>query len=164
LDRFLKYTAPAGVGLPFILLAARGNRTGALAALLKCPGVDVNVQDCEGRTILFESQYYVKRVQTDLHDRGIDVNIQDFQGNTAFMNAVLSGDLSFIRHIRSFSSDPTLTNINGQALRDLINDLLRNPEQPLSSDPDDYLLRLDKAISEHVQALGNHRARFADMF
>jgi ankyrin repeat protein len=143
----LRGLVPSGAGLPFIHVAARNDHIGALIALVKLRGVNVNARDANGRTILFDSKGYLKAVGQVLTEKKIDVNAQDFHGNTAFMDAILSGNLPFIRQIRRFQSDPKITNVSGQTLADLISNFLPAGQRPRTTDPTVCLRRLDDLLS-----------------
>jgi uncharacterized protein len=80
-------------------------------------GIDVNMRDDEGSTVLFE---HVKGIAIDpqiydvLLDKGIDVNAKDNRGWTALMDAVAEKNLVLVEKLISKGAEVDVQNQRGQ--------------------------------------------------
>ncbi|MEH7014554.1 ankyrin repeat domain-containing protein [Neobacillus niacini] len=120
-----------------LIQAANRKDTGTIRRLLE-EGVDINIQDSEGRTSTMIATYNNdEETAKILIDAGADVNIQDDMKNNPFLYAGAEGYINILKLVIKAGADPSITNrYGGTALIpasehgyvDVIKELLTNTD------------------------------------
>lgn len=120
-----------------LIQAANRKDTGTIRRLLE-EGVDINIQDSEGRTSTMIATYNNdEETAKILIDAGADVNIKDDMKNNPFLYAGAEGYINILKLVIKAGADPSITNrYGGTALIpasehgyvDVIKELLTNTD------------------------------------
>ncbi|MCJ8009839.1 ankyrin repeat domain-containing protein [Lederbergia wuyishanensis] len=96
-----------------LLHATEGKKTGRVRKLLK-EGVNINIQDSQGRTPIMIAVYN-NDLETSkvLIEAGADVNIQDNMKNNPFLYAGAEGYIDILKLTIDAGADPSITNRYG---------------------------------------------------